>query len=71
MTNAVVALAVWAAVAGHEALVFCSSKAGTERIALLISDAPPRNHLGHDMLDKRVDLLISLRALQVGSNLYF
>ena len=48
MTNAVVALAVETAIGGHGAMVFCSSRAGAERMASLISDALPTDHLDHE-----------------------
>ncbi|EXJ64515.1 DNA polymerase theta subunit [Cladophialophora yegresii CBS 114405] len=66
LTNAVVALAVDTALAGHGALVFCSSRLGSEKTALLISDALPTDHVDQDTLDKRQDLLASLRALPGG-----
>ncbi|EXJ70547.1 DNA polymerase theta subunit [Cladophialophora psammophila CBS 110553] len=64
--NAVIALAVETALAGHGALVFCGSRMGVERTALLISDALPTDHLGHDALEKRQDLLALLCALPGG-----
>ncbi|OQV02808.1 Helicase conserved domain-containing protein isoform 1 [Cladophialophora immunda] len=65
-TNAVVALAVETALAGHGALTFCGSRMGAEKTALLISDALPTDHLGRDVLEKRQDLLASLCALPGG-----
>ncbi|KAK5047903.1 hypothetical protein LTR84_006091 [Exophiala bonariae] len=64
--NAVVALAVETASSGHGALVFCSSRAGVERMAILISDAMPTTNIAADIWDKRQDVLASLRALPAG-----
>lgn len=66
VTNAVVALAVETASSGHGALVFCSSRAGAERMAMLISDAMPTTDITPDIWDKRQELLASLRALDAG-----
>ncbi|OCT54002.1 putative DNA polymerase theta [Cladophialophora carrionii] len=66
LTNAAVALAADTALAGHGALVFCSSRMGSEKTALLISDALPTDHVDQETLDKRQDLLASLRALPAG-----
>lgn len=66
MTNAVVALAVDTAAAGHGALVFCSSRMGVEKSAVLISEAMAMSALDQEILDKRQDLLASLRALPGG-----
>lgn len=66
MTNAVVALAVETALAGHGALVFCSSRMGSENTAQLISDTLPTDHVDEATLNKRADLLGSLRALPGG-----
>ena len=66
MTNAVVALAVETAVAGHGALVFCSSRMGSEVMALLISDALPTDQVEKATLDRRGDLVASLCALPGG-----
>lgn len=64
--NAVVALAVETGSSGHGALVFCSSRAGVERMALLISDAMPTSNIAPEIWDRRQDLLASLRALPAG-----
>ncbi|KAH0841099.1 hypothetical protein AYO21_06592 [Fonsecaea monophora] len=64
--NAVVALAVETALAGHGALVFCGSRMGAENTALLISDALPTDHLSREELERRQDLLASLCALPGG-----
>ncbi|KAI1610563.1 DNA polymerase theta subunit [Exophiala viscosa] len=66
MINAVVALSVETAVSGHGALVFCSSRMGVERTAVLISDAMPLDCCDHDAHAKRQDLIASLRALPGG-----
>ena len=66
MCNAVVALAVETAVANYGALVFCGSRLGAERMASLISDAMPAHDIADDALDKRADVLASLRALPNG-----
>lgn len=64
--NAVVALAIETASSGHGALVFCSSRAGAERMALLISDAMPTTTIAPEIWDRRQDILASLRALPGG-----
>ncbi|KIX96979.1 uncharacterized protein Z520_07093 [Fonsecaea multimorphosa CBS 102226] len=64
--NAVVALAVETALAGHGALIFCGSRMGAEKTALLISEALPTDHLDRDELERRQDLLASLCALPCG-----
>jgi replicative superfamily II helicase len=66
MTNAVVALAVETAMARHGALLFCCSRSGTERMPATISDDSPTEHLSPEDLDRRHDLLASLRALPGG-----
>ncbi|KAK5197521.1 hypothetical protein LTR92_003461 [Exophiala xenobiotica] len=66
MTNAVVALSVETAVAGHGALVFCNSRMGAERTACLISDAIPVDTCDPQTHDRRQDLLASLHALPGG-----
>lgn len=66
MINAVIALAVETALANHGALVFCSSRMGSEKTALLISDALPTNHLDQSALESRQELLAALRALPGG-----
>lgn len=66
MMNAVVALAIETAVSRHGALVFCSSRMGVERTALLISDAMPVDCNDHETHEKRQDLIASLRALPGG-----
>lgn len=64
--NAVVALAVETASSGHGALIFCSSRAGAERLALLISDAMQTTTIGPEIWDRRQEVLASLRALPGG-----
>ena len=66
MFNAVVALAVETAAAGYGALVFCGSRLGAERMAALISDAMPLDCDGAGAMDKREDIIASLRALPNG-----
>jgi len=66
IVNAVVALAVETASSGHGALVFCGSRAGAERMALLISDAMPTTTITPDIWDRRQEALASLRALPGG-----
>lgn len=66
MLNAVVALAVETAVANYGALIFCGSRLGAERMASLISDAMPAHGVADGALEKRADVLASLRALPNG-----
>ncbi|KAK4939416.1 hypothetical protein LTR10_020313 [Elasticomyces elasticus] len=66
MTNAVVALSIETAVSGHGALVFCSSRMGSEKTALLISDAMPLDSCDDETHEKRQDLIATLRALPGG-----
>lgn len=67
LTNAVVALANETARAGYGALVFCSSRLGCERNAILISQVLPRPEevlLG--VMEKRAELLNDLRSTSTG-----
>lgn len=67
LVNAVVSLANETARAGYGALVFCSSRAGAERDAELISRVLPRpTEVGRDIMDKRMDLLSDLRSTVAG-----
>ena len=66
MLNSVVALAIETASADYGALVFCGSRLGAERMASLISDAMPAHGVADAALDKRADVLASLRALPNG-----
>lgn len=66
VTNAVVALTIETTVAGHGALVFCSSRAGVERMAVLISEAMPTESWSDETWGRRQDVLASLRALPDG-----
>ena len=66
MVNAVVALAVETASHGYGALVFCSSRQGSQSTALLVSDAMPVDLTPHDLLGKRADVLASLQSLPGG-----
>ena len=61
-TNAVVSLAVETAAKDYGALVFCSSRQGTQDMAVLISEAMPPK-LDQSLLGKRMDILASLQAL--------
>ena len=65
MINAVVALACQTVRAGYGALVFCSSRRVCEITAVLIARAVPRT-IDENMLDRRRDVLSSLRSLSVG-----
>ena len=64
--NAVVALSVETSVQGFGALVFCGSRIGTERVAALVADSMPSDLPTNEVLDKRQDVLASLRALPNG-----
>lgn len=64
--NAVVALSVETAMSGYGALVFCSSRQGSQNTALLIADALPSDNIAMDLLGRRMDLLASLQALPGG-----
>lgn len=67
LTNAVVALANETARAGYGALVFCSSKAGCERDALLISQVLPQiEECESETAHGRRDLLSDLRSTPTG-----
>jgi replicative superfamily II helicase len=67
LINAVVSLTNETARAGYGALVFCSSRAGCETDAQLISQVLPRpEELDSDVIDKREDLLSDLRSLSTG-----
>ena len=64
--NAVVALALETAISGYGALVFCSSRQGSQNMAVLIAEAMPTGITSRDLLDRRMDLLASLQALPSG-----
>ncbi|KAK4165689.1 P-loop containing nucleoside triphosphate hydrolase protein [Cladorrhinum sp. PSN259] len=65
--NAVVALANETARAGYGVLVFCSSRAGAEADALLISQTLPiLSETPSTIQEKRLDLLNDLRSLATG-----
>lgn len=67
VVNAVVSLAVETAKSGYGALVFCSSRAGCERDAILISQAMPRpEETDAFVRDRRADLLADLRSTTTG-----
>ena len=67
LINSVVSLANETARAGYGALVFCSSRAGSERDAELISQALPQSsELGLDVTGRRSDLLNDLRSTATG-----
>ena len=61
--NAVVALALETATRGYGALVFCSSRQGTQSTAVLIAEAMPTHDIPLDVLSRRMDVLASLQAL--------
>ena len=65
MVNAVVALACETVCAGYGALVFCGSRRICESTAALIARAVPQI-VDEDVLDRRRDVLSSLRSLSVG-----
>jgi replicative superfamily II helicase len=65
--NSVVALANETARAGYGALIFCSSRAGCESDALLISQVLPElRELADEVLERRKDLLNELRSTPAG-----
>jgi DNA polymerase theta len=67
LINAVVTLANETARAGYGALVFCGSRVGCERDAVIISQVLPRvNEVGVKTLDRRRDLLNDLRSTNTG-----
>ncbi|KIV89160.1 hypothetical protein PV10_08751 [Exophiala mesophila] len=66
VTNSVVALTIENAVAGHGTLVFCNSRAGVERMAVLISEAMPTSTWSDEAWSQRQDVLASLLALPDG-----
>lgn len=65
VANAVVSLAVETAESGYGALVFCSSRLKCQTTAALISEAMPVVQ-DNDLLDRRKEVLSSLRSLPVG-----
>ena len=66
VVNAVLALALETALSGYGALVFCSSRQGSQTTAVLIAEAMPTGNVVADVLDRRLDLLASLQALPGG-----
>jgi hypothetical protein len=67
LINAVVSLANETARAGYGALVFCSSRIGCERDAVLISQVLPRaEEVDARTMDMRRDLLSELRGTSTG-----
>jgi hypothetical protein len=67
LVNAVVSLANETVRAGYGALVFCSSRLGCEKDAVLISQVLPRpEEVDSATIDKRRDLLNDLRSLSTG-----
>jgi replicative superfamily II helicase len=67
LINAVVSLANETARAGYGALVFCSSRVGCERDAVLISQVLPRiTEVDLKTMDRRRDLLNELRSTSTG-----
>ncbi|KAL9106445.1 MAG: hypothetical protein Q9227_008533 [Pyrenula ochraceoflavens] len=61
-TNAVVSLAIETAQNDYGVLVFCSSRQGSQNMAVLISEAMPLR-ADPDLVEKRLDVLASLQAL--------
>ena len=66
MVNAVVALALETANAGFGALVFCSSRHGSQTMAQLISKAVPNDTIRPEILNARYDLIAALQSLPGG-----
>ena len=65
VANAVVSLAVETAKSGYGALVFCSSRLKCQTTAALLSEAMPVIQ-DDDLIDRRKEVLSSLRSLPVG-----
>jgi hypothetical protein len=69
LINAVVALSNEAARAGYGVLVFCSSRVGCEKDAMLISQVlPSAGEVDSSTAEKRRDLLSDLRSTTTGSD---
>lgn len=66
VTNAVIALSAETVVAGFGSLIFCGSRLGVERMAMLVADSMPTEDAANDKADKRDDVLASLRSLPHG-----
>jgi replicative superfamily II helicase len=67
LINAVVSLANETARAGYGALIFCSSRAGCERDAVLVSQVLPRpEDVATEIMDMRFELLSELRSTSTG-----
>ena|ERR1700710_328135 len=67
LVNAVVSLANETARAGYGVLVFCSSRLGCERDAILISRVLPRgDEIDEHVMEGRIDLLNDLRSTSTG-----
>lgn len=67
LVNAAVALATETARSGYGALVFCSSRKGTETDATIIAQAMPDIHeIAADLMEMRRDLLSELRSCPAG-----
>lgn len=67
LINAVISLANETAKSGYGALVFCSSRQGCERDAMLISQVLPRgNEADVNTMERRKDLLNDLRSTSTG-----
>ncbi|KAJ9652043.1 hypothetical protein H2198_008705 [Neophaeococcomyces mojaviensis] len=66
VANAVVALAVETAEQDYGALVFCNSRASSQAIAQLISEALHHIPISVEATERRVDVLASLQALPGG-----
>jgi replicative superfamily II helicase len=67
LINSVVALANETARAGYGAFIFCSSRAGCEADAILISQVMPELYeVPEEVLERRKDLLSELRSLPSG-----
>ncbi|RDL36601.1 uncharacterized protein BP5553_05953 [Venustampulla echinocandica] len=67
VVNSVVSLANETARMGYGALIFCSSRSGCEKDAVLISQVLPRpDEVDADVLDKRIELVNDLRSTSAG-----
>ena len=67
MSNSVVALAVETANSGFGALVFCSSRLACQTTAALVASAMPTSQeLAGEVLDRRKEILSTLRSVPAG-----
>lgn len=65
MTNSLVALAIETATAGYGALVFCSSRQGTQNLANILAEAMPISN-DTEIDNRRSELIATMRSLPSG-----